>query len=98
MADVTAPATIEVKPWWQSLSTWVALGTIVATFAESIYLSGLLTSGSTAYLVIGAIVTVATSLGLLAKRGFVEAQAIKANAMLAAVSANPPAPSVPAKP
>ena len=83
---------MNVKPWYQSPSTWVAIATIIAV----VYESGLIPSDNPAYKILGLAVAALTALGLIAKRGLVEAAAIKSAAISSvateAVKANPPPP------
>lgn len=79
---------IEVKAWWKSTSTWVAVATIVAV----IYESGLIPADSPGYKILGVVVAALVALGLIAKRGLIENTTIKANALLAAQPKDPPSP------
>lgn len=82
---------IKVKPWYLSTSTWVAIATIAAT----IYESGLIPESSIGYKVLGLLVAAFVTVGLIAKRGMVEAATIKANALASAsksASENPTQP------
>jgi len=73
-------AEVKVKPWWQSVSLWVAIAVALGAAVDSLVGSGILNENSV-------IVIVATAIATILKRGWVENTAIKANAISGAVEA-----------
>ena len=78
-------AETKVKPWWQSVSLWVAIVISLGAAIDSLVGSGILNENSTFVIIAAAIITVL-------KRGWVESTAIKANT-ITAVSENKENPS-----
>lgn len=83
---------VKVKPWWQSTSLWVTVATIIMV----IYESQLIPADSIGYKILSIVVAAFVALGLVAKRGYVEAAAIKANTL--AAIANKQDPTKPQQP
>lgn len=74
---------MQVKPWWQSTSFWMVIGTIISMAIDKLIAGGILPDEGWA-------VVVASVLGLVFKRGSAENTAIKANAVVEAAKLNPP--------
>ena len=74
---------METKPFWQSPSFWLTVVTILSLVVDKLIAGGQLPNEGWAAIV-------ALVLGIIAKRGFVEATTVKANAQIEV--AKPPEP------
>jgi len=80
---------METKPFWQSPSFWMTIATALSLVVDKLIAGGVLPNEGWAAIV-------ALVLGLVAKRGFVEAATVKSNALVeASKPADPPKPPQP---
>lgn len=70
-------ADVKVKPWWQSVSLWITLATVLGIVLDKLVADGVIPSEGWAAIVLAVI-------GLVTKRGLTENTAIKANALIEA--------------
>jgi len=70
-------ADVKVKPWWQSVSLWITLATVLGIVLDKLVADGVIPSE-------GWVAIVLAVIGLVTKRGLTENTAIKANALIEA--------------
>lgn len=74
---MTANGEVIVKPWWTSVSLWLAVLTAIGVVLDQLVLDGLIPNAGW-YTIVAAVIT------LITKRGLTENTAIKANAIVTA--------------
>lgn len=75
---------IKVKPFWQSVSFWMTIATILGLVLDKLVAGGVLPNE-------GWVTIAITVVGLITKRGMTENTAIKANALASVDPSKPPA-------
>lgn len=74
---------VKVKPFWQSVSFWMTIATIISIALDKLIGGGLIPNE-------GWVAIVASVIGLVVKRGLTENTVIKANALTSAVDPQKP--------
>ena len=72
-------AEVKVKPFWQSVSFWMTIATIISIAFDKLIAGGIIPNE-------GWFAIVASVVGLVAKRGLTENVVIKANALTSAAA------------